>query len=197
MKPIHYIHIHIDERYIEYAWHAVSGVNVWHTLVSYVAGLNSAAFNVPEFQPQSRRDRSTRGLRPFDILTYIYSPYMYIPTYVCVRACDVRLAGCIALFFCFLSSLSLFLFGGRTEGAYKFLLVRVCVSFYFGFLSLVVRTAELDGGCMRLSRDHMWVLSPLILIPLCIYLCFHRNSIADFLIFSFSFAFHVKCFCTI
>ena len=27
------------------------------------------------------------------------------------------------------------------------------------FLSLVVRTAELDGGCMRLSRDHMWVLS--------------------------------------
>lgn len=23
------------------------------------------------------------------------------------------------------------------------------------FLSLVVRTAELDGGCMRLSRDHM------------------------------------------
>lgn len=38
---------------------------------------------------------------------------------------------------------------GRT-----YLLVCVCVSFYFGFLSLVVRTAELDGGCMRLSRDH-------------------------------------------
>lgn len=64
-----------------------------------------------------------------------------------------------------LSLFFFFLFGGRTGEAYKFLLVRVCVSFYFGFLSLVVRTAELDGGCMRLSRDHMWVLSPLILIP--------------------------------
>lgn len=79
---------------------------------------------------------------------------MYIPTYVCVRACDVRLAGCIALFSVSLVSLFFFYSEDVRRGSTN-LLVRVCVSFYFGFLSLVVRTAELDGGCMRLSRDHM------------------------------------------
>lgn len=80
---------------------------------------------------------------------------MYMSTYVCVRACDVQLAGCIALFF----SVSLFYSVDdvrRGEGG-----VKIC-SFAFlrfvllwVFVSLVVRTAELDGGCMRLSRDHM------------------------------------------
>jgi len=171
---LYIIFIHIDEQYIEYAWHAVSSVNVWHILVRYVAGLNSAAY-VPEFQ--SRRDRSTRGLRLyidhiFNILTYIYLHIcIYLHMYAYVRA----MCGWLDVLrsFLFLSSLVFFFFTRRTYGGGRTnLLVRVCVSFYFGFLSLVVRTAELDGGCMRLSRDHMWVLSPLILIPLRIYLCF-------------------------
>lgn len=46
--------------------------------------------------------------------------------------------------------------GGREgAGAATCGFARSRLSFYFGFLSLVVRTAELDGGCMRLSRDHM------------------------------------------
>lgn len=78
---------------------------------------------------------------------------MYIPTYVCVRACDVRLAGCIALFSVSLS----FSLGGSCEAGGRANLLVFAFAFRstLGFCSLVVRTAELDGGCMRLSRDHM------------------------------------------
>lgn len=71
----------------------------------------------------------------------------------------MRLAGCVALFS--VSLVSLFLFDTRREGGREGAGAATCgfarsrLSFYFGFLSLVVRTAELDGGCMRLSRDHM------------------------------------------
>lgn len=51
--------------------------------------------------------------------------------------------------------LFLFLLDGHTRRRRVTYLLVLRVLFYFGFLSLVVRTAELDGGCMRLSRDHM------------------------------------------
>lgn len=97
---------------------------------------------------------------------HIYISYVY--------ACDVRLAGCVALFSSFylllliyttsplslslssLLSISIIsLFVTRWMQMETVTFARFARFVLLLFLSLVVRTAELDGGCMRLSRDHM------------------------------------------
>ena len=47
-----------------------------------------------------------------------------------------------------LNAINIISYYGRELCAMVFLL------FLFIFFSLVVRSAELDGGCMRLARDH-------------------------------------------
>lgn len=104
----------------------------------------------------------------------MYMLYIYIYIYY---TCDVRLAGCVALFSTFylllliyhlvlplylylylsspnfLSIISLFV--TRWMQMETVIFARFARFVLLLFLSLVVRTAELDGGCMRLSRDHM------------------------------------------
>lgn len=101
-------------------------------------------------------------INKYYIYIYIGRDIYIINIYTYVHACDVRLAGCVALFstlslsllllFLLLLSLSLSLY---SMDAGDVIFARFARFVLFLFLSLVVRTAELDGGCMRLSRDHM------------------------------------------
>ena len=97
-------------------------------------------------------------------IIYIYIYYIYY-IYTYVHACDVRLAGCVALFSTLSLSLFFFFFffglslslslSLSSMDAGDVIFARFARFVLLLFLSLVVRTAELDGGCMRLSRDHM------------------------------------------